>query len=105
MTFSGKSQSGLQQTIPALLINMSTLPNSSFNFLAASNTFSRFDISTTYPLHGIPSDSSSSIVLLIAITRKIKSRKHLLYLWYHMISLEKAKVCMKRPNSMQIYVK
>lgn len=66
MTFSGKSHSGLQHTIPALFIKISTPPNSSFRFFAASNTFSRFDMSTTYPLHAIPSAWSSSTVLLTA---------------------------------------
>lgn len=66
MTFSGKSHNGLQQTIPALFIKMSTAPTSVFNVFAASKTFSRFDISTTYPLHEIPSASNSSTVRVIA---------------------------------------
>lgn len=66
MTFSGKSQSGLQQTIPALLINISTAPTSVFNIFAASKTFLRFDMSTTYPLHEIPSARRSSTVRITA---------------------------------------
>lgn len=81
ITFSGKSHNGLQQTIPALFIKISTPPNSSFRFLAASKTFSRFEISTTYPLHEIPSAWSSSTVLFIA---RIDDQKktHLIRLKY-----------------------
>lgn len=95
ITFSGKSHSGLQHTMPALLIKMSTPPNSSFRFLAASKTFSRFDMSTTYPLHEMPSAWSSSIVLFMAVIKRTNGK--ISNYWIYVC--HRSKMSVKRSNN------